>query len=227
MKKYFVMLLSLLTLILLCACGNSVSEKDSVENNTSEATVEQEDKEKTKDEYAIFQIGDSWISGDLEITITDFQFADSLNNTVGSEEDGINMDYLLPIPLEKSTNNIHEAKEGRTKASMTFTVKNLGKTSTGVGFSFVVDYNGGYIFYPVMTTIAQPEASAPYWWPDLSPFNSQMEPLSEAITCRVCFDLPTEVRDNEDAPLLIKMMNATDLPDSEYYEKVKFFWVVR
>ena len=109
------------------------------------------------------------------------------------------------------TYNSIVADEGKVFAILTFSIKNIGKSEFGYiksidgsGHSLLfssipcIDYDDGYIFsYDDML------GTLDFCSTDRN--LSDLTPLSDSITVEVVILVPPEVKENEEAPLLVKM----------------------
>ena len=109
------------------------------------------------------------------------------------------------------TYNSIVADEGKVFAILTFSIKNIGKTEfdyiktvdgkkDSLMFSAIpcVDYNNGYLF-----SYDDKLGNVKLCSTELTLKN--LEPLSDAFAVQVAIAVPTEVEDNKDNPLIIKM----------------------
>ena len=173
MKKVLALVLALVLVLSLAACGGSGEKKEDTADKT-EAT-ESEDQG-----YKEIKIGETYSVPDFaDITITKFDFSEEATSP---DSDGINL----------------RPNDGYVCANIYYDVKYIGKSKADSS-EFKpgwLDYNDGYVFnletfYYYNTGIDS--------WLNLG----EIDPLSPEFSCKACFFVPVEVKNNEGNPLCI------------------------
>lgn len=203
MKKLTAFLLILAMLSTFAACG-----KENMKTGSSDA-----EKQETATETVaatVLDLGYPVTTDTLELMVYGYAFADVLINR---------MDKTAYMPIDDSDDsywlyddesNPYRAEDGRIMLMLAFTQKNIGKEAIGFvdEYAMKVVYGDGYEF----------EASAGGHQEDDGSFTGfsfdKMEPLSDEVPCRVVFDLPISVYEDESAPL--SLVISIDGADYEY-----------
>ncbi len=117
--------------------------------------------------------------------------------------------------------------DGKIFAVLTFSIKNTGKTKLGyiktidgnkdsLMYSAIpcIDYNDGYLF-----SYDDKLGNLDLCSTDLT--LSDLEPLSDEITVEVAIAVPSEVKENENNPLLVKMAVPTTKGTKVFTYKIR------
>ena len=193
MKRAITILLALLMVLSLAACGGgstTTPTPEPTEAPTPEPTPEP--TEEPMPEEINLQLNEAATVGGFEFTIKSVEFVDQYSTSAPNSSSSIG----------------HKPKVG-CFIRVDYFVKNVSKTKRYTPLSSLsIDYNDGYIYnayksyHSVSSTSSGVESFA------------DMEPLSEGKSCRVYFDVPTEVRDT-DNPLSV-IITITEGNDDVY-----------
>lgn len=191
MRTTISLLLALVMCLSLCACGDG-----KVTSTTEAPTTETQapTTESTTEPIVILTVGETASTKVLEFTLDSFTFTDKLD-TSGDEN------YLTPI--EEHAHITRVPKEGKTFVSFSFSIKNIGKEelSTLAFSTMKLVYSDGYTFEIDPNNGVVRTDDSYYTRNGRTGFLSP-EVLAEAQTYRGYFEVPLEVTENVDAPLL-------------------------
>lgn len=181
MKKAICLFLALALCAVLGACGaKEAPEVDKIQDFVVGMDVpETEVMEATEQEKIQLEIGDTYSFPAFDITITGFDFSEKASFPDG---EGHN---LLP-------------QKGYVTANLYYDIKYTGKTTMHSSFISPnwLDYNDGYSFD--ITTFYYYDNGVEAW------LNSgDIDPLTPEFSCKACFFVPEEVKNEEGNPLFI------------------------
>ena len=147
------------------------------------------------------KVGDTTTTSVVEFTLTRFEYADKLKNAVFQTGKTPDPEYLLPTE-EEQYNSPFVAKEGNVMISFSYTLKNIGKEKLTfpINLGITANYNDGYEFDAYVNLIKGEYV--------VLKDTTSLDPLSDICEGRGYIEVPIEVMENEDAPLLLKI----DLP---------------
>lgn len=172
----------LLTLIMCLSLCACGGNETTDTNETTETSVEE-----TADNIELV-LNETYSMPLFDITITGFDFTDKASDPSG---DGPN---ILP-------------KNGYVCANLYYDVKYTGKSTIDSSYlePLLLDYNDGYTF--LRERFYYYDAAFDAW------LNSgDIDPLTDEFSCKACFFVPEEVRDNEEAPIFIDFEGYTFSP---------------
>lgn len=214
MKRMIALLMALAMCLVLCACGSSAATQETEEPEVTEAT-----------EPPMLQIGEAATTDKAELVIQSVEFADYVR---GSSDD-----LFLPVSAAESSNGDYVPKDGNVFVCVSFSVENTGKQtlrSTSY-FQLSVDYNDGYTYEFTRDHCVRTDDSF-YAWRGYTGV-IDLEPLSDPQTYRCYVEVPVEIRDNTEAPLLIRVVLAStagDINEGAYFPDkgdVEFLYKIR
>ncbi len=144
------------------------------------------------------KIGDTSTTSVVEFTLTRFEYADKLKNATFQTGKSPDPEYLLPTE-EEQHNSPFVAKDGNVMISFSYTLKNVGKEKLTfpINLGITANYNDGYEFDAYVNLIKGEYV--------ILTDTTSLDPLSDMCEGRGYIEVPMEVMENEDAPLLLKI----------------------
>ncbi len=223
MKKLLALILAAALALSLVACGGGSGAGDTNTSSTgngdttSTGTPSGGGEDSTPDETSssdgqVFHLGDTVTTGDLELTLTKFEYGEILDNTSATNNIR-NENYLLPLPddeigryeaLKQYTPGAitYEASDGHILISFAIEVKSFSKTALNLRYIFDridIDYNNGYTFE--YTPGLQVNIDDSWENPD-----GEIEPLNNKIyEFRGYAEVPEEVMTNTENSLNVNI----------------------
>ena len=213
MKKIITLLLVLVMVLSLCACGGEKASETTNKTSDDTGSIEEIDAESegeteaTEAEQIINNIGDTVSTDIVEATLIDVSFEDT---------------YLVT------------PKDGYSFVIVDFSMKNIGKNNFGMFIGnggnktklpsslVAIDYNDGYTF--ICDDVEEKNGSIAddscFCHPN-NAYVDDLKPFGEGETYKVAICVPNEVVENTEAPLLIKLY----LMNSQYESEVAVYSV--
>lgn len=215
MKKIVSLVLVLVMCLCLCACGDGkvTAPTEETQTPTTEAT------EAPTEPIVILTVGETASTKVLEFRLDSFTFADKLDFS-GDEN------YLAPI--EEHAGITLVPNEGKTFACFSFSIKNIGKEklSTLAYSTMKLVYSDGYTFeIDSNNHIVRTDDS--YYTKNGKTGLLNPDVLAEAQTYRGYFEVPLQVTENADAPLLFVIELQTDEGPVGFAMRTEFIYELR
>ena len=143
------------------------------------------------------KLGETVTKGNLEITLNRFEYVDNVYEGA-----------YLTASQRVGDYSRTEASSGNVLISVTYTIKNTGKSAKTSKVSFgEIEYNNGYVFSakePVGIHLVTSHGAV-----SISSITETIQPLSEAIKVTAFLEVPEEVKNNEQAPLIYEVLGVS------------------
>lgn len=181
MKKVLALMLALVLVLSLAACGGSSNSEEKKTDTSSEAQTSEAVTDVAK--ATVYSIGDIITTDVAKAAVSKIEFADSFGPCKLSD------DYRF--------------------VCVSFSFENIGKNDLYFEYPYV-DYNDGIQFkFENVDQITTDYARSVLLNSNKTLFNDNassytIKPLSGEITCTCAICVPKEVVDNKDAPLLVR-----------------------
>ena len=197
MKKITNILAIIVMISLLCGCTGGASAANSEKATSAKREQKTVNDSSTKEEKTVFsRVGDTISTPIMDITLTRFEFAESLSNT-------LNDTVLLPGGVRDTDRNPYAAPEGKILASFSFTLKNTGPDKMDmVLWELMLKYDDKYNFGENIDSDHVVVKAKGKWdmFCTVGEYKRYIDPLEEK-EYRAYIELPAEVSEKTDTPL--------------------------
>ena len=184
MKKLLAILFAAIMILSFAGCGT--------ETEVSEEEIT-EPVEEIVPEEVFYSLGDTVKTESIEFTLDEFDFYKCLSN-VG---DAYYLDPLEEDDMWYNSKNPYYADDEHIMVRISFTYKNIGKTSIGTidDYAFCLEYGDGYIFDTFSAQTKNDNGEYSFSW--------DVEPLTDALNGRGAEKVPIAVMENTEEQLLV------------------------
>lgn len=184
MKKILAILLAAIMVLSFAGCG--------AETEVSEEEIT-EPVEEIVPEEVFYSLGDTVKTESIEFTLDEFDFHKCLSN-VG---DAYYLDPLEEDDMWYNSKNPYYADDEHIMVRISFTYKNIGKTSIGTidDYAFCLEYGDGYVFDTFSAQTKNDNGEYSFSW--------DVEPLTDALNGRGAEKVPIAVMENTEEQLIL------------------------
>lgn len=175
-----------------------------VMGNKNNKTTAETETDTSKQKY--YSIGETATNEQYEFTLEKLEFVNSIYETSFSNisENDIIKQKFSPVPKT-------QASEDNTIIAVKFKIKNISKESQSNMFTFgLIDYNNGYQFDSMSSQGATMKEVNLIRYNNNNIYKqytfstTQLQPLSEAVTLEAFFEVPKELKENQNTQLIYK-----------------------